>query len=540
MKKNILLLSFLLISSLLFAQTTVGEYKIDNLDSNTKFSDFGTAYYGDSQIIFSSAKNEGFLKSEWKGNKQPFLDLFEGTIGSEGKVTDIKEFSNNVNTKYHESSVAFASDQKTVYFTRNYYYSSELGKDEKGVTNLALFKASVSPDGRWTDIISMPFNNENYSVGHPSVSNDGKKLYFISDMPGTLGATDVYVVDINLDGTYGVPKNLGTKINTSGKEMFPFIDQDNILYFSSDSRKEGKGGLDVYAAKITDNAISDVLHLGAPVNSSADDFAYILKNGENINEGYFSSNREGGKGDDDIYHFTSSPPLKIECNQAVTGKILNSKTKENIEGAVVVLFDNEDNEIENTTTNNKGEFNFTVDCEKSFKVVASKEKYKNDSKTFETDNNLEGKTSLELNLEPIPVVVPEVVVVRDRVIVNINPIYFDFDKDNIRSDSSYELDKVVAIMNKYPSLLIEGSSHTDSRGPSAYNEILSSRRANSTVAYIVSKGINSSRILAKGYGESQLVNHCNGTTKCSEEEHEQNRRTEFVILNPDVLGYITK
>lgn len=539
MKKYILLLlSFLFVSTFIFAQTTAGDYKVDNLDSNTEFSDFGTAFYGDSKIIFSSSRNEGLLKSKWDGNKQPYLDLFEGVVGSDGKIADVKEFSNNLNTKFHEAAISFTPDQKTVYFTRDNYFTNKLGKDDKGVTNLAIYKASVSPDGRWTDIIPMPFNNETYSVGHPAVNKDGSKLYFISDMPGTLGATDLFVVDINEDGTYGIPKNLGTKINTKGKEMFPFIDQEDILYFSSDSRKEGLGGLDVYASKMFENTVSDILHLGKPVNSEADDFAYILKNGDEKNEGYFSSNRSGGKGDDDVYHFVSSPPLKIECNQTVTGIVVDKITKKPINESVVVIFDDKDNEVETATTNEEGAFTFTVDCEKSFKVVASKDKFESDNKTFTTDDNPDGKEELLLFLNPIPE--PEVVVVRERVVVNINPIFFDFDKANIRSDAAIELDKVVNIMNKYPELLIEGGSHTDSRGPDSYNIILSTKRAKATTAYIISKGIDKSRISAKGYGETQLVNHCNGSTKCTEDEHQQNRRTEFVILNPDVLGYITK
>ncbi|HIE45604.1 MAG TPA: hypothetical protein EYP87_05435 [Flavobacteriaceae bacterium] len=539
MKKYILLLlSFLFVSTFIFAQTTAGDYKVDNLDSNTEFSDFGTAFYGDSKIIFSSSRNEGLLKSKWDGNKQPYLDLFEGVVGSDGKIADVKEFSNNLNTKFHEAAISFTPDQKTVYFTRDNYFTNKLGKDDKGVTNLAIYKASVSPDGRWTDIIPMPFNNETYSVGHPAVNKDGSKLYFISDMPGTLGATDLFVVDINEDGTYGIPKNLGTKINTKGKEMFPFIDQEDILYFSSDSRKEGLGGLDVYASKMFENTVSDILHLGKPVNSEADDFAYILKNGDEKNEGYFSSNRSGGKGDDDVYHFVSSPPLKIECNQTVTGIVVDKITKKPINESVVVIFDDKDNEVETATTNEEGAFTFTVDCEKSFKVVASKDKFESDNKTFTTDDNPDGKEELLLFLNPIPE--PEVVEVRERVVVNIGPIFFDFDKANIRSDAAIELDKVVNIMNKYPELLIEGGSHTDSRGPDSYNIILSTKRAKATTAYIISKGIDKSRISAKGYGETQLVNHCNGSTKCTEDEHQQNRRTEFVILNPDVLGYITK
>lgn len=533
MKKIIVLLSFLLFSTFMFSQTTVGEYKVDNLDSNTKYSDFGTAFYGDTKIIFSSSRGKGFLKKNWKKNKQPYLDLYEGVINDDGTVSEVKSFSSNLNTKFHEASVSFAPGQKTVYFTRDYFYLSSLGKDDKGTTNLAIYKASVAPDGSWTNIMSMPFNNENYSVGHPAVNNDGTKLYFISDMPGTLGETDLFVVNINSDGTYGSPKNLGSKVNTSGKEMFPFIDQDNILYFSSDSRKGGLGGLDVYASKVFDTNMSDVLHLGNPVNSSADDFAYILKNGAEQNEGFFSSNRAGGKGDDDIYHFISSPPLEIECEQTVVGIVTNKKTGEVLADVIVAIFDDKDNEISHITTDVDGAFSLKAACESSLKVVATKLKFETDRKQFKTDNNPDSKVSLTLSLQPEPE--PEVVVVREKVVVNINPIYFAFNKATISKEASSELDKVVEIMNKYPDLLIEGGSHTDSRGPSSYNDNLSTRRAKATVNYIVSHGIDSSRISATGYGETQLVNHCDDSVKCSEEEYLQNRRTEFVILNPDTL-----
>ncbi|MEE9349984.1 MAG: OmpA family protein [Flavobacteriaceae bacterium] len=541
--KNITLL-LLLFSVFTFSQTTPGEYEVNNLDSNTKNSDFGTTFYGNDKIIFSSAsRQKKILKNNWN-NKQPFLDLYEASINTDGTVSNVKEFSNKLNTRFHEASISFTPDQKTVFFTRNNYFKNKLGKDTEGMTNIALYKATVAPDGGWTDVKSLPFNNVKYSVGSPAVSKDGKKLYFASDMPGTNGLTDIYVVDLLGENSYGIPKNLGKKINTSGSENFPYIDDDNVLYFSSDSQKGGLGGLDVYAAKIYDDSISDILHLGHPVNSNADDFAYILKNGDTQNEGYFSSNRSGGKGDDDIYHFKSSPPLKIECNQTVVGTIKDKKTNALIAGAVVVIFDGDDNEIDTATTNKTGSYKFSITCENDYKVKASKEEYKSDEKTFTTTLDPDVKITHNLVLDPIipvviPVVIPEpeVVVVRQRVVVNIQPIYFDLDKSNIRQDARIELDKVVEIMQKHSNLMIEGGSHTDSRGDSKYNESLSSRRANSTVAYIVSKGIDASRITARGYGETRIINQCIDGTKCTEYDHQQNRRTEFVILNPDVLGF---
>ena len=533
MKKTVLFVLTIFSFIVGYSQTTAGEYKVENLDINTKYQDFGTTFYGKDKVIFSSSRPKPgtILQTKWKENGQPFLDLYEGTINEDGTISDVKLFSKTLNTKYHEATVSFTPDQKEVYFTRDYFVNNKLQKDDSGVTNLAIMHANVSPDGSWTDIESLPFNNAAYSCGHPSINKDGTKLYFTSDMPGTIGGTDIFVVDILPNGTYGIPRNLGKKVNTLGKEMFPNIDDENILYFSSDSKKDGFGGLDVYAVKIYKKSISDALHLGKPVNSEADDFAYILKN--DVHEGYFSSNREGGKGDDDIYHFTSSPPLKIECKQWVNGVAKNKKTGEVLPNAVVVLFDDKDNELDSTTSNENGEFKFEIDCKNSYKVVGAKEKFEKDEYSFTTEENPDEIVKMTLNLQPIP----EVVKVRKKVVVNINPIYFDFDKANIRPDAAVELDKVVAIMKKYPDLKIEAGSHTDSRGPAEYNQILSERRAKSTVAYIVSKGIDASRLTAKGYGESQLTNNCDGTVKCTEEQHQQNRRTEFVILNPDVLGY---
>jgi outer membrane protein OmpA-like peptidoglycan-associated protein len=537
--KNILFYILAVFSlTISFSQTTAGEYKVENLSINTKYQDFGTTFYDENKVIFSSSRPRPgtILQSKWKENGQPFLDLYEGTINEDGTISDVKLFSNTLNTKFHEATVSFTPDQKTVYFTRDFFVDNKLQKNDFGVTNLAIMKAKVSPDGSWTDIVSLPFNNANYSCGHPSVNKNGTKLYFVSDMPGAIGGTDIFVVDILPNGTYGIPRNLGKKVNTLGKEMFPYIDSKDVLYFSSDSRKDGMGGLDVYAVKIYDKAISDALHLGPPVNSEADDFAYILKNSNSVSEGYFSSNREGGKGDDDIYHFTSSPPLKIECKQWINGVVRNKKTNEILPQATIVIFDDKDNELNSTVSNENGEFKFEIDCDTSYKVIGAKEKFEKDKFTFKSEENPDEIVKINLNLKPIP----EVVKVRKKIIVNINPIYFDFDKANIRSDAKIELDKVVEIMNKYPELRIEAGSHTDSRGPDEYNQVLSERRAKSTVKYIISKGIDASRLTSKGYGESQLTNHCNGTVKCTEEEHQQNRRTEFVILNPDVLGYVVE
>lgn len=556
MKRELLQLFFLLsVTVVLSQQTTAGEYTIDILESNSKKLDFGTTFFGENKIIFSSSR--GLSRMKWDDG-QSFLDLYEGEIQEDGSVKNVKKFSSKLNSKYHESSVSFTPDQKTVYFTRNNYFKKKLEEDESGIINLAIYRAKVDANGSWKDIESLPFNSKDYSTGHPTVSKDGKKLYFSSNMPGTYGMSDIYVVDIKEDGTFSKPKNLGRKINTSGRESFLYIDRNNILYFSSDSHKHGLGNLDIYATKIYTNSVSKAVHLGSPINTEDDDFAFILNN--KTNEGYFSSNREeGGIGFDDIYHFKADPPLFIECKQKINGIVLNKKTGKSISKALVVFLDANNERIDTYKTKRDGTFNFDAKCNVAYRLKASKDEFAIDSNEFVTEDDPDAKTNIKLSLrpkevvviskpEPVVVIEPEVEVikpnfdeikvVRNKVIVNIDPIYFSLNQANIRKDAARELDKVVKIMKKYPTLKIEGGSHTDSRGGQALNVKLSTRRAKSTVDYIIEQGVSSSRITAIGYGESQLTNKCKNNVRCSEKEHQQNRRTEFVILNPEVLGYI--
>lgn len=641
--KKITTYLLLLLGIYAFSQTTPGEYKIKNLKANSKNSDFGPAFSINNKLIFSSSRGSA-LEKKWEGNNQPYLDLYEANINEDGSLSNLKDFSNTLNSKYHESSVSYSPDYKTVYFTRNNEIDGDIKHKENinetkkqhkkrikeenknKTTYLALYVADVNTNGKWTNIKPLPFNNRNYSVGHPTVNKDGTKLYFTSDMPGTYGGTDIFVVDILGNNTYSKPKNLGRKINTLGKEMFPFIDKKNILYFASDSRKSGLGGLDIYAIRIYKNSMSKAIHLGQPINSDADDFAIVLNN--DIDEGYFSSNRKGGKGDDDLYHFTASPPLNIDCTQTLSGIVKNTKTGKPLFNATVKLIDATGTELESVKTRKNGKyklnvlcddnfkivatkfsfkedtknlvtendpdqtynldlnltpkiicnqeltgvvknknnqktitnalisvlddtkkeiltanssqegiFKFTLPCNKNYTINASKEKYENDTKTILTTNKPKHKLNLELLLKPI-IDTTEVKIIKDKVIVNINPIYFELNKSRITEEAAQELDKVVAIMKKYPKLKIEGGSHTDSRGTASYNNNLSSKRANSTVEYIIKNGINPNRITAKGYGETQPVNKCVDGVRCSKAEYAQNRRTEFVILNPEVLGYI--
>ncbi|UMB52880.1 OmpA family protein [Lutibacter sp. A64] len=526
--KKITLLILLFCAGFINAQEV--SYSIKNISENTKLADFGVTYYGENEAVFaSSRKDKSIRKRNWYYNHQPYLELFKGTIGEEGELIDVERFSEVINTKYHESNVAFTKDLKTVYFSRNNYINKSITKDEEGWVLIQLYKATVGEDGEWTDITPMPFNSDNYQTGHPSLNAEEDKLYFTSDMPGTLGSTDIFVVAINEDGSYGTPQNLGPNVNTSGKEMFPFIDEHNVLYYSSDGYFEGNGGLDVYAVQIEEEgALTASKNLGYPINSVGDDFSFVKKPGQNW--GHFSSNRDGGNGDDDIYYFEATESV-LPCEQLVAGQVREKQSGALLPGALVTLYDAEGEKLESVIADKFATFSFKVDCETAYKVVGTKESYSEDSEVFTTTDERDLELELGLSLDS-----NEFVNVDGRLLVKIDPIYFDLDKSFIRPDAAIELAKVVQIMKKYPNIKIASGSHTDSRASDQYNWALSNRRAKSSVEWIISQGIDPSRITGQGYGETQLVNRCSDGVKCSEVEHQLNRRTEFVIVNPEVIN----
>jgi len=487
------------------------DFELQNLDINTKFSDFGASLHND-KLVFASSRDQNGKIYSW--NAQPFLDLFE--LDAEGNT---QEVTGDINTKYHESSTSYTKDGTTVYFTRNNYYNGKFKKNSEDTHALKIYKATLI-DGKWTDIVPMPFNNDEYSVAHPALSLDEKQLYFASDMPGTKGMSDIFVVDINEDGTYGAPLNLGPNVNTEGRENFPFVSDKGILYFSSDGHL-GLGGLDVFMIE-TQNIKSGIIkNIGKPINSPKDDFAYIID--ESAKKGYISSNRAGGKGDDDIYSF------KIpDCEFDVTGTVVNKRTNEILANAKVTIKDANNNVLKTVTSDAEGKFQSTLSCkEQTYIVEAQKEKFKDDFTDFTVTADSENKLKLALALEPNAAKIGTDL----ALLLNLNPIYFDYDKSFIRPDAELELAKVIKYMQEYPSVKIDVRSHTDSRGRDAYNLSLSQRRNASTKAYIINKGgISSDRISGKGYGETRLTNRCSNGVKCSKAEHQDNRRSEFIVV----------
>lgn len=495
------------------------DFTLDKVGINSSNSDFGASFYGKDRIVYASAsRTDGTKVSEW--TNQPFLDLFLAERDSTGQLSNSMPLGGDINTPYHESSTAFAKDGITVYFTRNNFLDGKKGKDKNKTIRLKLYKATKTGEYNWTNIVELPFNSKEYSVAHPALSPDGKRLYFSSDMPGTSGMSDLWYVDILGNDKYGVPVNLGPEINTEARESFPFISENNNLYFSSDGRS-GLGGYDIFVTPLDkDGKPGKITNLGSPANSAQDDFGFIINENDRI--GYVTSNRGGDSGsiDDDIYL------VKEICSITIQGKVFDKETKDPLPGAQVSLLDENNQLVSQTSAKNDGTYSFVGDCGTQYTVRGVKEGYKPYEKIIETPM-LSGNVDVPLPLERIGPCPPNDLGCK----LNLQPIYFDFDKSNIRRDAEIELAKILAAMREYPELIIHIESHTDSRGNDSYNMALSERRAQSTLKWLVGKGIDANRLTAKGYGESQLVNQCSNGVSCTSEEHQLNRRSMFIIKN---------
>ena len=489
----------------------MARYTATNMeDINSEYADFGGIVYG-KDFYFASGRNTSRKTYQW--NEEPYLEIYKATnVG--GTMKNAELLNGDVNTKYHESNAVISADGKRMYFDRNDYFEGDYDKSASGINQINLYYAENIDGKGWSAVVSAPFNNNEYSTGHPALSQDGNTLYFVSDMPGGKGGSDIYMVAINSDGSLGTPKRLGDNINTEGKELFPYLDSNGTLYFSSNGHM-GIGGLDVFYAEAQGDGFDVVTNLGKGVNSSADDFGY--KYDPTSQSGYVSSNREGGMGSDDIYMVEA---VEIPCEVTIAVLVINENTNAAVAGARVDLYDTMGNKLSTKTSNVDGMVSFKAACDQAHEVQGVLADFESNASKVAPANDQ--KVSATIALKPI-----EEIIVEDQIVLN--PILFDLDKSNIKAQAAFELDKVVAVMNKYPEMVIAVGAHTDSRATDAYNLRLSEARAQSTVQYIISKGISGKRISGKGYGESQPKVSCGDT--CSEADHQLNRRSEFTIVN---------
>lgn len=482
---------------------SIATYKLEKADFNSEFSDFGV-FVKDNHIYFVSARaqDENVKEKTYSWNGEPFLDIYVLD-----KVSgNINPVSGDVNTKLHDGPAVISPDGKTIYFTRNNYLGNKEGKKDKEKTNhLKLYSAKISGNN-WAEVKELSFNSNEYSIGHPSLSSDGKILYFVSDMPKGFGGTDIYKVSVNENGNFGRPENLGEPVNTEFDETFPFMDTDGTLYFSSNGHP-GLGLLDIFKV----SGEGDIENLGEPLNSNMDDFAYFQV--QRSKEGYISSNREGKS--DDIFIFNKLNPLLLK------GKVTDAVNGNPISAATVRLMKENGDQIAFLETDEEGNYETQIARDKTFPVEAKEieyETFNGDINTMDSDEKEELIYNIQLN--PIKDV---------EYLAEIENIYFDFDKSNIRPDAAMELDKLIELMqNEYPDIVIEIGSHTDERGTNSYNEKLAERRAKSTYDYLISNGIPEDRIVEfKGYGETKPAIDCD---RCSEEDHQLNRRSIFSVV----------
>ena len=480
-------------------------FDVKTVGINSKNSDFG-AYLKDNALFFASARNEARKSYEW--NNQPFLDIYQSDF-KDGTVSNSATEVTELNTKFHEGPVSISADGNTIYFSRESFFDNKFEKSKDKKTKLGkmyIYKASKL-NSKWGNVVALSLNDKSYNSSSPSISKDGKTLYFISDREGTLGKTDVWKASVNEDGSFGTPENLGLKVNTEGNELSAFIADDNVLYYASNG-KQGLGGLDIFAYDTTKN--QEALNLGIPVNSEKDDFGFTFNQSQNV--AFMSSNRDGGVGDDDIYQATPY------CQMNLIVKVKNIKTGKSLANANIIVANQNNKLIGKSISDDMGNANFQGECEKPYFVNVEKDGY--ESNVFEVPNS-KGEFILNADL------IPTVAVVTEREVI-LKEIKFDYDMSNITSDGAFELDKLIVAMNEYPKMVIFVKSHTDSRGTDDYNIDLSNRRAKSTVQYIISKGIAVDRITGQGFGESEPKVNCGET--CTEEEFAQNRRSEFLIV----------
>ena len=500
-------------------------YVLRNLPINSANSDFGVANYGNKILFASSRAGEGELtKKTYAWNEQPYLNIYEAQRNTaNGNLTNDKLFE-GLNSQYHDAMICFNKENTRVYFSTNQLRKKgKLKTNEDGTSTLQIMLADVV-EGKIANIVSLSINSEEYSCSHPMLSEDGKFLYFVSNMENGMGETDIYRAPVKADGTVGSPKNLGPKINTPGREMFPTL-QEGKLYFSSDGHY-GIGGLDLFASKIKGDNFENPENLGRPFNSEMDDFnIYWTKAGVN---GYLSSNRLGGKGDDDIYFFTKDDQ---NWYQDVFGNVKEQTTKEIIPFATVKVYDDLDSLIAETQADSLGRFEVQLPCSSTNRLVFSKENHSTEELDVTTPDT--PKVPEEEDAEDVYLTLYKTLVKEEDGVekIIVNPIYFDYDKAEITPQAEVELNRVIDAMNKFPSIVIKIESHTDARGKDSYNLKLSDDRAKSTRDYLIEQGIDPNRIIsAVGYGEQQIKNKCKNGVECTDDEHFVNRRSDFIVV----------
>lgn len=469
---------------------------------NSDLSEIGSAIFMNKYIMYSSRKTGAIGAGKDPATNNPYNTLYCISMKENGDLSKPYFFASVLDSEGNEGGLSFTPDNMVVYYTK-----STIGNSK----NYQLYKSVFDEECRckWIKEETVDFSSPDYSIENPAVSPDGKKIYFSSNMPGGFGGYDLYVADINSKGIPVNPKNLGSRINTSKDEKFPYVSAKNeALYFSSNGHL-GYGGQDVFISRIKKNNYSIPLNLGKTINTPADEIAFILATEK---QGYVTSNRESSVGSYDIFKVT------FEKNpSSLKGVVVEEQSKIALPNTQVNLIDEDGEVVSSQTTNDKGEYSFDIQPVENYTIAAVKDGY--------SDYKLPFTSAVGKSVSNIELVQKKADIIKNR--IAIENIYFDFDKANIKSESALSLNKILEVLNANPTMKIRINSHTDSRGSNKYNLVLSEKRAKETKQYLIAKGINKNRIEAKGLGETKPLSNCG--SKCTEKEFTADRRSEFII-----------
>lgn len=477
---------------------------------------------GMSSVFSAVPMNDGLLvtgersaphANPWNGNS--FLDLYHSKRKTMVTWQDAVPLEGEVNGPFHEGAAVLSPDGRTLYFTRSNYTKRKLGKDDGNTSHLKLFLATLdSATGKWTNIQEFEHNGEDFSVGHPALSADGRTLYFASDRPGGLGGTDIWRCQ-DLGTGWSEPRNLGRTVNTAGNELFPVIN-GSALYFSSTAH-DNMGGLDIFETHEINGRWSDPRNLNYPVNTAFDDFGFVVDASANISgardlSGYLSSNREGS---DQVYSFWATAPLIFFEGKVVD---VSGRSLPHIEATLTDLLTMEDFVL---MADEDGRFFMPLDPDRDYRLRLEAPGHMLQTGSLSTKGLLRSDTLRSVfELKSLD---PEQTFALENIL-------FDYDKWDIRPDAALELDKLVALFKDNPGVTYEMGAHTDSRGGDTYNLVLSDARANSVVNYLIQRGVNPDNVVARGFGETEPLNHCRNGVACTEEQHQANRRVEFRVV----------
>jgi outer membrane protein OmpA-like peptidoglycan-associated protein len=500
-------------------------YEIFNINGNSQQSDFSPAFFKD-KLLFSSARAEN-SKKLYGPSGEAFLDLYVANVRSDGNVLNPNKFMGVPESKYHKSTPYYSSESEQLFYILSNTQGDELAFDENGKNALAI--GIVDRNGTFNFLLK----DLSSSFYYPFYQESKGKLFFAAQLDDTFGGTDIYYVYTNGGQIVSQPINLGPRINSPGNEIAPYI-LGNSLFFSSDVFY-GLGGMDIYKSNIqSDGSYSIPVNLGKDINSNSDDFGFIIKQDpQNGFSGYFASNRAGGKGNDDIYSFKVNqlPGLRT---LVLHGKLSKPDSGQAIDNASIRILDEDNNVLKQLVSDNDGEYQFEIPWRDAIIFEVKKDKYSSYSMLFDK-NALEALQNAPLNIDMM--LLDDVVVEKEnQPVLKLKDIFFDSGKSTITPDMKVELDKVLEIVSNFPQMKLRIESHTDSRGSSASNKKLSQDRANAIKTYLLLNGMPEANIVgAIGYGEERIANNCKDGVYCLDFLHKQNVRTYFIVVNNDQL-----